>query len=101
VLVLSLLQLGRLDCPLFSTASEQFHKYHAEVVLNTIAQKFLIGQVDSVLASIQSKESKEVSKTKYPLRTNELEVFGDLAPFCEPYWYGDFYSPCKYRVWSV
>lgn len=66
-------------------ASEAFAKYHQPIVLQSVAKKYLIGEVDSVLGEVVKKEGKEVKK-KSPLLTGELEVFGDLAPFAEPYW---------------
>ena len=67
-------------------ATEQFQKYHAPTVLSGIAQKYKVGTVDSVLGDVVKKEGVVQGKKKSPLLTGELEVFGDLAPFCEPYW---------------
>jgi hypothetical protein len=65
-------------------------------VLAQVAKRFEIGQVESLIASVKDLTKKEVPKAHQALRTNELEVFGDLAPFAEPYWYNDQYSACGF-----
>ncbi|KAJ3059380.1 hypothetical protein HK102_010027, partial [Quaeritorhiza haematococci] len=45
-----------------------------------------------VLSTADEKSEEEGAAVPF-LFTGENEPFGDLAPFCEPSWYQDFYSP--------
>ncbi len=66
-------------------ATKQFDMYHSENVKVTMLPKFCVADVENVVASVAAKETGgQVSQWL----TGENEVFGDLAPFCEPAWVG-------------
>ncbi|KAI9016162.1 putative acyl-CoA dehydrogenase [Hyaloraphidium curvatum] len=75
-------------------ASKQFHTYHSDLVMQQFGPKLQIGEVASLIEAVK-KEDKQVAlpPTAAMLLSNQNEVFGDLAPFCEPAWYQDNYTP--------
>lgn len=64
-------------------ATNEFNRYHSPQVLSQFGSKLQVGVVDSVLAAVAKAEKMSAvdEKKKYPLRTGQLEVYGDLAPF--------------------
>ncbi|KAI9016898.1 acyl-CoA dehydrogenase/oxidase [Hyaloraphidium curvatum] len=73
-------------------ATAIFRQYHKDTVLSQFGPKLEVGSVESLVAQVAAATGGQPAK-KSPLLTGELEVFGDLAPFAEPYWYQDWYSP--------
>jgi len=56
--------------------------------------KLEVGEIVSALAAVQKEEKKAALPAgAAALISGENEIFGDLAPFCEPSWYQDSYSP--------
>ncbi|KAI9014065.1 acyl-CoA dehydrogenase/oxidase [Hyaloraphidium curvatum] len=74
-------------------ATEQFRRYHNPQVLSQYGKKLEIGSVDSIISQVAAATKAAPAKAQSALLTGQLEVFGDLAPFAEPYWYQDWYSP--------
>ncbi|KAI9015387.1 putative acyl-CoA dehydrogenase [Hyaloraphidium curvatum] len=72
-------------------ASKQFATFHSPAVEAQYLPKLLVGEIGSALEAVK-KEAAPVAK-KNEWLTGDNEVFGDLAPFCEPAWYQDNYSP--------
>lgn len=69
-------------------ASKQFDAFHSPSVLTKVAAQYLIGEI--------GVESAEPAETDDVVDQNPLqvgEVFGDMVPFGDPFWYQDFYSP--------
>ncbi|KAJ3334550.1 hypothetical protein HDU93_007760 [Gonapodya sp. JEL0774] len=74
-------------------ASKEFKQFHnVELVLNTYGSKLKIGKVASALGEVK-KAAPGASAVASKVLTGDNSVFGDLAPFCEPSWYQDWYSP--------
>lgn len=63
-------------------ASKQFHTYHSPQVMMRFGPKLEVGEVGSALAAVQKEEKAAVKPGL--LLSGDNEVFGDLAPFCEP-----------------
>lgn len=71
------------------------------MVLAQVAKKYEIGQLDSVLASVAKSAPVAKKPVGANLLTGKLEQFGDQAPFAEPYYYQDWYSPCTLVYYGV
>ncbi|KXS22201.1 hypothetical protein M427DRAFT_106591 [Gonapodya prolifera JEL478] len=88
-------------------ATAKFKQFHADSVLTQYGPKLQVGKLVSAIAAVakpqQVQEAILPAKTKFITGDNYL--FGDLAAFCEPSWYQDFYSPYytdshrKFRAW--
>ncbi|KXS12594.1 putative acyl-CoA dehydrogenase [Gonapodya prolifera JEL478] len=73
-------------------ASKEFRQFHnVNVVLNQYGAKLRIGKVASALS--EAKNAGPAAAKANPMLTGENGTFGDLAPFTEPSWYQDWYSP--------
>lgn len=69
-------------------ASKQFDAFHSPSVLTKVAAQYLIGEI-----GVESAEPVETDDVvdQNPLQVGE--VYGDMVPFGDPFWYQDFYSP--------
>ncbi|KAI9026062.1 acyl-CoA dehydrogenase/oxidase [Hyaloraphidium curvatum] len=73
-------------------ASKQFSAYHSQAVESKWLPKLYVGDVASALP-VTPAQGGMVAGKKNAWVTGDNEIFGDLAPFCEPAWYQDNYSP--------
>ncbi|TPX37119.1 hypothetical protein SmJEL517_g00967 [Synchytrium microbalum] len=74
-------------------ASKQFAQFHNPSVLESHAAKLLVGEVGEAPApSAVVPAGKDTSESEEH-DGEEQGYFGSLAPFVDPYWYQDWYSP--------
>lgn len=74
--------------------------HHFPAALNLLPKLFvadLASPVGDAIAATATTQSAATPK-KNEWFTGDNEVFGDLAPFCEPAWYQDNYSPYYGKV---
>ncbi|KAI9016893.1 putative acyl-CoA dehydrogenase [Hyaloraphidium curvatum] len=72
--------------------SKQFATFHSAAVEAQWLPKLYVGDLADAMSEVQKASSAAVAPKNQWL-TGDNEVFGDLAPFCEPAWYQDNYSP--------
>ncbi len=70
----------------------QFETYHSTAVEHQYLPKLLVGEVATML------EIKAPGGLNSQWLTGKNEVFGDFAPFCEPAWYLDQFTPCGFAT---
>ncbi|KAI9019681.1 putative acyl-CoA dehydrogenase [Hyaloraphidium curvatum] len=73
-------------------ASKQFATFHSPAVELQWLPKLYVGDLVSALPA-PAAGGAVAEKKKNQWLTGDNEVFGDLAPFCEPAWYQDNYTP--------
>lgn len=81
-------------------ASKQFKQFHSPAVALNLLPKYYVGDVTSIVSDAVAKQpstsGSAVKKNEW--WTGDNEVFGDLAPFCEPAYCQDNYTPCELKL---
>ncbi|KAI9021986.1 acyl-CoA dehydrogenase domain-containing protein [Hyaloraphidium curvatum] len=72
-------------------ASKQFATFHSPAVESQWLPNLYVGDLVSALPAPAAGGAVAGKKNQW--LTGDNEVFGDLAPFCEPAWYQDNYTP--------
>jgi predicted heme/steroid binding protein len=66
-------------------ASKQFDQFHNKAILDKWGPQLHVGDIGTANAEEATEEPLE--------GLEQGELFGDMVPFGDPYWYSDWYSP--------